>query len=57
MTHVAPPIAEAASNGAVGGCPYAARCAFARPRCLEETPQLKDLDGRERRVSCWYPLA
>jgi peptide/nickel transport system ATP-binding protein len=56
-THVAPPSAEAASDTALAGCPYAARCAFARPRCLEDAPQLKDLDGRERRVSCWFPLA
>ncbi len=37
-------------------CPYAARCAFARPRCLEEPPVLEAKGDAEREVACWYPL-
>jgi peptide/nickel transport system ATP-binding protein len=56
-TRVAPPASEAASDAGSRGCPYAARCAFARTRCREEAPELKDLNGRDRRVACWFPLA
>jgi peptide/nickel transport system ATP-binding protein len=42
---------------AAAGCPYAPRCAYARPRCLEEAPALKGGAGEARRVACWYPLA
>jgi peptide/nickel transport system ATP-binding protein len=38
------------------GCPYAARCAFARPRCLDEAPILEAKDDGGRKVACWYPL-
>jgi peptide/nickel transport system ATP-binding protein len=38
------------------GCPYASRCAFARPRCLEEAPSLEAKDGGSRKVACWFPL-
>ena len=38
------------------GCPYAPRCAFARPRCLEEAPVLEAKGGEGRKVACWYPL-
>jgi peptide/nickel transport system ATP-binding protein len=38
------------------GCPYAARCAFARPRCREEAPILEAKGGGSREVACWYPL-
>jgi ABC-type oligopeptide transport system ATPase subunit len=38
------------------GCPYAGRCAFARPRCLEEPPRLEAKGDGSRRVACWYPL-
>jgi peptide/nickel transport system ATP-binding protein len=48
----------AASGGAetAEGCPYAARCAFARPRCLEEAPILEAKDGGSRKVACHFPL-
>jgi len=49
----------APSNGgaeAPEGCPYAARCAFARPRCLEEAPILEAKGDGSRKVACWYPL-
>ncbi len=38
------------------GCPYAARCAYSRQRCLEETPKLESLPSRARRAACWFPL-
>jgi peptide/nickel transport system ATP-binding protein len=38
------------------GCPYAARCAFARPRCLKEPPILEEKDDQNRKVACWFPL-
>jgi peptide/nickel transport system ATP-binding protein len=42
--------------GAAEGCPYVARCVFARPRCREDAPVLETKDGRSRRVACHYPL-
>jgi peptide/nickel transport system ATP-binding protein len=56
-THVP---ALAPSNGAsenTGGCPYAPRCAFARPRCLNEAPILEAKGDESRKAACWYPLA
>ena len=38
------------------GCPYAGRCAFARPRCREEAPVLEAKDGGGREVACHFPL-
>jgi ABC-type oligopeptide transport system ATPase subunit len=38
------------------GCPYAARCAFARPRCREEAPRLETKGGGGRKVACHFPL-
>ena len=38
------------------GCPYAARCAFARPRCVEEAPDFEAKGDGSRKVACWYPL-
>ncbi|HEY5203932.1 MAG TPA: oligopeptide/dipeptide ABC transporter ATP-binding protein [Roseiarcus sp.] len=38
------------------GCPYAARCAFARPRCREEAPVLETKGGGSRKVACHFPL-
>ncbi len=35
------------SPEATEGCPYAARCAFARPRCLEEAPGTRGEGRRE----------
>src|SRR5271154_1063390 len=37
------------------GCPYAARCAFARSRCRDEAPMLETKDGGNRKVACHYP--
>jgi peptide/nickel transport system ATP-binding protein len=47
-----------ASSGAetAGGCPYAARCAFARSRCREEAPRLETKDAGNREVACHFPL-
>jgi peptide/nickel transport system ATP-binding protein len=45
-----PPRPEARS-----GCPYAARCSFARARCVEEAPELREL-GSGRRAACHFPL-
>jgi peptide/nickel transport system ATP-binding protein len=33
------------------GCPFAARCPFARPECVQETPALRDI-GNGRKVAC-----
>jgi peptide/nickel transport system ATP-binding protein len=41
---------------ATDGCPYAARCAFARPRCREEAPLLETKGGENRKVACHFPL-
>jgi peptide/nickel transport system ATP-binding protein len=54
-TRVATPV-EGRNGLETTGCPYAARCAFAQSRCLEEAPDLKDLPGRARRAACWFPL-
>jgi peptide/nickel transport system ATP-binding protein len=40
----------------VEGCPYAARCAFARPHCREEAPTLEAKGDGGREVACHYPL-
>ncbi len=37
------------------GCAYAARCAFANARCVEEAPALRAL-ASGRRVACHFPL-
>ena len=37
------------------GCAYAARCAFATARCVEEAPALRALPSG-RRVACHFPL-
>jgi peptide/nickel transport system ATP-binding protein len=41
---------------ATESCPYASRCAFARPRCVEEAPRLEAKGDGSRKVACWYPL-
>jgi peptide/nickel transport system ATP-binding protein len=49
----------APTNGgpeAAEGCPYASRCAFARPRCREEAPRLETKGGGSRKVACHFPL-
>ncbi len=38
------------------GCPYAARCAFARPRCCAEAPMLETKGNGSRKVACHFPL-
>jgi ABC-type oligopeptide transport system ATPase subunit len=38
------------------GCPYASRCAFARPRCREEAPILEAKGAGSRKVACHFPL-
>jgi peptide/nickel transport system ATP-binding protein len=38
------------------GCPYAGRCAFARPRCGEEAPVLEAKGDGSRKVACHFPL-
>ena len=45
-------LAEASARG----CPYAPRCAFARPRCLDEAPPLRLVAGQSRQAACWFPL-
>jgi peptide/nickel transport system ATP-binding protein len=55
-TRVAP-MPEGGIGPETHGCAFAARCAFCRPRCREEAPPLKGLDGEDRRAACWFPLA
>jgi peptide/nickel transport system ATP-binding protein len=38
------------------GCPYVSRCAFARPRCQQEAPNLEAKGDGSRKVACHYPL-
>ncbi len=49
LGHVPGVEAEAAE-----GCPYASRCAFARPRCQEEAPALEAKGGGSRKVACHF---
>ena len=52
-----PPLAPANGGEAqAGGCPFAPRCPFARPRCSEEPPMLEAKGDGSRKVACWYPL-
>jgi peptide/nickel transport system ATP-binding protein len=55
-TLVAPPAPANAIPETAEGCPYAARCAFTRPRCREEAPVLETKDAGSRRVACHFPL-
>jgi len=50
----APP---ALPDAPAGGCPYAPRCAFARPRCLNEAPILEAKGDESRKAACFFPLA
>ena len=54
-TRVAPPAAGEPAAPTSGGCPYAARCAFARPRCREEAPELRRLAGRDSQRGLSFP--
>jgi peptide/nickel transport system ATP-binding protein len=54
---VPPSPSAGAAKGSSAGCPYAARCAFVRPHCLEKAPGLTRLAGRERSAACHFPLA
>ena len=54
-TQVAP-AAEIPSRAPTAGCPYAARCASARPRCFGEAPDLASFEGQGRRAACWFPM-
>jgi peptide/nickel transport system ATP-binding protein len=56
-SHVPPPGSSGPAKGSSAGCPYAARCAFVRPHCLEKAPGLTRLAGRERSAACHFPLA
>lgn len=35
------------------GCPFAARCVYRVDQCLEEVPQLEEVDGDQHTVACW----
>ena len=54
--HVAKAVLADAAEGSMRGCPYAFRCAQARPRCFEEAPELAKRAGEERRCACHFPL-
>jgi peptide/nickel transport system ATP-binding protein len=51
-----PPSPSAGAAKASGGCPYAARCPYARSRCLEEAPRLRRPAGGNRSAACHFPL-
>ena len=53
--HAGAALAESADRS-TSGCPYAARCAAARPLCREEAPQLTPVTGEARRAACHFPL-
>jgi len=55
-TRVAPPPRATPASTPAGGCPYAPRCAYMKPRCLDERPALMEVEER-RRAACWFPLA
>jgi peptide/nickel transport system ATP-binding protein len=55
-TLVAPLAPASGGAEADDGCPYASRCAFARPRCREEAPILEAKGNGSREVACHYPL-
>lgn len=38
------------------GCPFAPRCLAAQDRCIEERPELGEVEP-EHTVACWFPLA
>jgi peptide/nickel transport system ATP-binding protein len=48
---LAPPRPDATT-----GCAYAARCPFARERCVAEAPELRSVGGG-RRAACHFPLS
>ena len=54
---IAPPAPGAPAEAEPRGCPYAARCAYVRPRCLAEAPELESVAGQARRAACHFPLA
>jgi hypothetical protein len=53
---VAPPPATTPAVASDRGCPYAPRCGYVRPRCLEEAPALTSLAPDGRRAACHFPL-
>jgi oligopeptide transport system ATP-binding protein len=39
------------------GCPFYVRCKFRCPRCLEENPQLRDINGSSgHEIACWVDI-
>jgi oligopeptide/dipeptide ABC transporter ATP-binding protein len=38
------------------GCPFAARCAYAQPRCREEAPPLTETETPGHAYACWFPV-
>ncbi|MBC7254882.1 MAG: ABC transporter ATP-binding protein, partial [Chloroflexi bacterium] len=39
------------------GCPFYPRCSFRVPRCLEENPSLRPVDGQDgHEVACWVDV-
>ena len=39
-----------------GGCRFAPRCSRAKIRCRQEEPKLHNVEGKNHRFACWYPL-
>ena len=40
----------------IRGCRFNPRCQQAKPRCKNEEPPLKKINGLNHRFACWYPL-
>ena len=38
------------------GCNFAPRCAYARPKCLVEEPELTVTENPEHVYACFYPV-
>jgi peptide/nickel transport system ATP-binding protein len=49
-------MAQVSARPLEGGCPFAARCSRAEPRCFSELPQYVSPDGGYHLVRCFRPL-
>jgi len=38
------------------GCPFAPRCRYVQPRCLEEQPPLVAAGTPDHSYRCWFPV-
>jgi peptide/nickel transport system ATP-binding protein len=38
------------------GCSFAARCPYVQPKCLAETPPLREAGSPQHIFACWFPV-